>query len=381
MSFRDEQLEERRTQMLGELKDARDIEDKARDENRGLTAEEQARIDDVAARSKSVLDALAQRRHDSQVWDVVRELSDSVTGGIGDAGGGADKSRRLSFRNLGHKAARQMLPDGAKALAPSGSAVVAQEFAPDPIPLGRVATGLLDVLPVKVHTSPSYAYLQQVTRTNNAAVVAEGAVKPTSIYTLTRVQNVLAVLAHLSEALNRLWFLDEASLSAFIDAEMEFGLRVALEAKVLADINGTSGIQSQTFATSVLATLRKGITKLETAGYAPGSIVLHPTDWEGVELALSSITAVEYRSLPFDPAARRLYGTPVVVTVSQPAGAAHVLAQEAVTVDTDSFGVQVAWSENATADSFSRNQIFARCEMRTGTSVLSPLGVVTCALS
>ena len=92
-----------------------------------------------------------------------------------------------------------------------------------------------------------------------------------------------------------------------MDNELRFGLQVAVEAKVLADINGTSGIQTQPYATSVLATLRKGLTKLETAGYAAGSIVLHPTDWEGVELALSSQTAIEHLSLPYDPASRRVH--------------------------------------------------------------------------
>ena len=43
----------------------------------------------------------------------------------------------------------------------------------------------------------------------------------------------------------------------------------------------------------MLATLRKSLTKLETAGHTPSSLVLYPTDWEGVELALSSTNAVE----------------------------------------------------------------------------------------
>lgn len=177
-----------------------------------------------------------------------------------------------------------------------------------------------------------------------------------------------------------MWFLDTVSLSEFIDAELDFGLRVALEAKVLADINATSGIQTQTFSTSVLQTIRKGITKLETAGLAAGSIVLTPAGWEGLELSLSSVNAVEHLSLPYDPAARRLFGVPIVSTVSQAPLVGHVLAQGAVVVDTDSQGVIVQWSENATADSFSRNQIFARCEGRFGTSILAPLGVVSCAL-
>ena len=96
----------------------------------------------------------------------------------------------------------------------------------------------------------------------------------------------------------------------------------------MTDVNATSGIQVQAYATSVLTTLRKGLTKLETAGYAAGAIVLHPTDWEGVELALSSTNAVEHLSLPYDPASRRLFGVPVVATVSEAAGVGHVLAVE-----------------------------------------------------
>jgi hypothetical protein len=52
----------------------------------------------------------------------------------------------------------------------------------------------------------------------------------------------------------------------------------------LTDVNGTSGIQTQAYATSVLATPRKGLTKLEIAG----SLVLHRLDWKDVELARAS---------------------------------------------------------------------------------------------
>jgi hypothetical protein len=136
-------------------------------------------------------------------------------------------------------------------------------------------------------------------------VVAEGAVKPTSVCTVTKVPNSLVVVAHLSEGIPRFWLIDQVSLETFISSELDYGLRLAVEAKVLTDINGTSGIQTQTYSTSVLTTLRKGLTKLETAGYPASSIVLHPTDWEGVELALASSNAIEHLSLPYD-ASRRL---------------------------------------------------------------------------
>jgi Phage capsid family len=143
---------------------------------------------------------------------------------------------------------------------------------------------------------------------------------------------------------------------------------------VLADVNGTSGIQAQAYATSVRTTLRKGITKLETAGYTASAFVLHPTDWETTELALSSQAAIEHQGLPYDPANRRLYGVPVVTSNAQTAGVGRVVASGAVALDTDNRGVDVQWSENATADSFGKNQVVSRCESRFATSVFQPVG-------
>ena len=44
------------------------------------------------------------------------------------------------------------------------------------------------MLPVKQHASTEYAYLRQTVRTNAAAVVPEGSVKPTSLCTVNKVR-------------------------------------------------------------------------------------------------------------------------------------------------------------------------------------------------
>ncbi|GLP75682.1 hypothetical protein TUM20983_27920 [Mycobacterium antarcticum] len=153
-----------------------------------------------------------------------------------------------------------------------------------------------------------------------------------------------------------------------------------MENKVLADINGTSGIVTQAYATSVQATIRKSMTVLEIAGYTASAIVLHPSDFEGIELLLSSTNAVEHMGLPYDPATRRLYGVPIACTTSQTVGVGHVLAQGAVAVDNDNLGVQLTWSETSNATDFSQNLTRARLEGRWGTSVYLPGGVVKAAL-
>jgi len=167
----------------------------------------------------------------------------------------------------------------------------------------------------------------------------------------------------------------------FVNAELEFGLQKAVEAKVISDINGTSGIQTQAWSTSIAQTLRKSLTKLEVAGYAPGAILLHPSDFEAVELALSTTNAVEHVGLPYEAAQRRLFGVPIAVSVSATAGVGHVLAADSVVVDTDATGVQVMWSEQSNSDDWAKNLTRLRVECRSGTSCLAPLGVVVADLT
>jgi HK97 family phage major capsid protein len=147
--------------------------------------------------------------------------------------------------------------------------IVPQQLVPDPVALGRPAANLLSVLPVIVQPSPQFAYLRQSVRTSAAAVVAEGAVKPTSMYSVVHVEDSLDVIAHLSEAVPRYWLTDAPELQQFLSTELAYGLQLAVEAKTIADIASTSGIQTQAFSTSVLQTLRKSVTRLDANGYPP----------------------------------------------------------------------------------------------------------------
>ena len=371
---------ERRNEVLAK---AQAIVDAAKSAGRGLTDNERQEVGGHLAEAKSINAALSG---DAKSRDVLAGLDGMARGAKSRST--IDDGRRLAFgAKMAAAVASGLLggPDGnSKALAPSGATVVGLDFEADPIALGRAATSLLDVLPVIEHDSPTFSYLRQqgVTgRTNNAAVVADGAVKPTSVYGVERVDSSLATIAHLSELIPRYWLLDNIALQQFLSDELQFGLALGIESKVLADVNAQSGIQTQAFSTSALVTIRKSLTKLEAAGLVAGAIVVNPTAWEGIELALASTNAVEHLSLPYVPANRRLYNVPVVVTNSEAPLVAHVLAADAVALDTDTLGVQVEYSQNSTADSFSRNQIQARCEGRFQTRIARPFGVVKAALS
>jgi hypothetical protein len=358
------------------LKQARGIAEKAKAEGRDLTASEQSDIDAQLVEIKSINSWFTGLERSRDIFAQLDSQAAANSGGIA-------LGERLAF---GAKTASALATKvfgeggGQKTLAPSGTAVVGQEFNPDPIALGRPATNLLSILPTKQHLTPEFAYLRQTARTNNAAVVAEAALKPTSVYTLERVSGRLDVVAHLSEPCPRFWLVDNDGLQAFIAAELLTGLQYAVEKLAMDTIAGTSGVQTNAFATNAITTLRGSITKLETQGYAPSAFVVNPVDWQSIELsATATAGATDHQGLPYDPATRRLYGVPVCVSTAQAAGAATTLAEGAAVVDTDTNGVGIQWSESTGTD-FEHNLIRARCEGRYATSVYSPLGVVLSTL-
>lgn len=379
-----------------QLAAARQIVELAAELDRDLTAAEadqvQKHLDAAEAATKAhaeakrhvdimaKLDAMALQLPDGKPAGTDRDSTGGMTFAKTD-GNRLAFTKGMAARAVTKILGEQPLGGGQKAVAPSGAAVVATEFKPDPIALGQPATSLLSVLPVAIHTdSPAFSYLRQSVRTNNAAVVAEGAVKPTSVHSVTKVDNQLAVVAHLSEALPRYWIADNASLQEWLTSELTYGLSLAVEAMALTAIGTTSGIQTNAYSVSPLVTLRKSLTKLEANGYTPAAVVLHPLDWETIELALASPNAIEHMSLPYDPVARRLYGVPIVLTTAAAQGTAHTLSDGCAALDTDGT-VAIQWSESSNADDWSKNLIRARCEGRFATSIYRPLGVVKSTLT
>jgi HK97 family phage major capsid protein len=266
-------------------------------------------------------------------------------------------------------------------------------MSPEIVRLGEAPTSLIEVLPA-ITRPVVYRYLRQTTRTNNAAPVAPGALKPTSSYGLTSVDGRLHVIAHLSEPMDKFVLQDGLSLADFVRLEMVSGIHDAVKAQLvsgdgtgesLTGLANTNGIQTQAFATSPVLTARAAITKVEVLGFQPYYFVLHPTDWEKVETA--TLDAGQYvlnadgqrNGVPVDSAARRLWGVPVIVTTAMPAGTGYLLSNGVAQLVTD--GALQAEQSSAYADDFGRNQVRLRVEGRFDLAVTRPMGVVKMSLT
>ncbi|KZF01023.1 hypothetical protein A2J03_10700 [Rhodococcus sp. EPR-157] len=366
------------------IKSAQDIVERVKAESRDLTAAENTQIEGFIAEAKGFDSQIAKATDPNGFLKQLERLVPQD-----DETANADGNRRLSLSGKGgialaRKAAAAMSGgDGTlgvkAALAPSGAAIIGQEFIPDPVALGQPATGLLDLLPVITHLQPEFAYLRQATRANAAAVVAEGALKPTSTYGLTRIEDTLDVVAHLSEPIPQYWLSDNASLAQFLQSELSYGLRLAVEALVLSTIDATSGLQTQAYLPGdLLATLRTAVTKVETLGYAPSAFVLRPEDWQTIELTQDANDRYQFSSGPVDRASQRVWGVPVALSTAPAVKSGYLLTAGSVALDTDTQGVKLEWS-SAVGDDWQRNQTRARLEGRYAAGARQPMGLVKIA--
>lgn len=392
------------------------IIDGAKSAGRKLSDGEAAAVNEHRERATSLTADLERsvkrQREEIAIHAQIKQLSDDIGGAPDPSGSWSRSSGRKTVRGAEWaKAVIAQNSDGPrfKGLTSSGTTLVGVP-APPVIEAGRPATLLRSLIPSEPSTGV-YQYLRQSTRTNNAAVVAAGARKPTSAYALTRVEGRCRTVAHLTEPINRADLDDAALLSDFLDAELLHGLERGLESEIvngdasgehfdgLLHVSGTTPVSfvsgGATDGLDLVLTLRRALTTLELLGIEADGFLLHPSDWESVETAATTtgglVLAEAGARVPIDAAARRLFGKVVIASpaIAQGTGIAADFGGSTVLYVRDE--ARIDWSENVYqadafgeddgATDFERNMIRFRCEGRFGLAVTRPAGVAVVDLT
>lgn len=171
-----------------------------------------------------------------------RDLAE-ITGGVSyiddgngniyeDSPGGGEKTFFALSGDRGEKAAagiaRQMRGEfGSKALTPVGQMLSNQVFDPIPIDTQKVPNSIITILNVRVRETATWRGIRQAGFVNRASIVPPGATKPTTAISIEPVDHSLAVLAHLTEPVDKFLLEDNSHLVDFIDRNMLFGLEDA----------------------------------------------------------------------------------------------------------------------------------------------------------
>lgn len=235
-------------------------------------------------------------------------------------------------------------------------------------------------------TASSVEFVRETGFTNNAAPVAEGALKPTSDLTFDLVTAPVRTIAHLFKASRQI--LDDAvGLQSYIDGRARYGLRIKEEQQLLlGDGTGQNieGIVPQATAYSaafgatdeqMIDQLRLALLQVYLAEYPASGIVLHPTDWARIELTKDA----EGRYLIANPqngTQPMLWNLPVVDTQAMAADTFLVGAFNMAAQIFDRMEIEVLLSSENN-DDFEKNMFTIRAEERLALAVYRPEAFVT----
>ena len=241
-------------------------------------------------------------------------------------------------------------------------------------------TSLLDLIErVEQTEGNSYSYLRQVVKTNNADVVADNALKPTSILTFEEQEDRCRVVAHLSEPFPLRYLDDYSQLGSVLDVEMQAGVLETLEEQIASGdgegenftgILQTTGVTDVPFATDILTTIRKARTALAAKGETATAWVFNPADLEALDLMREN--GANGGFLLDSAAADTVFGPGIerVSSLAVPAGTAILGDFTKVRIRVRQGAHTLAATQ--AGDLFDKNQVKLRGEGRFGVDVIRP---------
>lgn len=269
----------------------------------------------------------------------------------------------------------------------SGAALIPVDRRPEAASLMPWAgTTIRDLVAPGTTTSNAVTYPRQTSRTNGAAPVAEGAMKPQSDMTFEEVTAPVRTLAHFFTVTRQA--LDDAEqLRSIIDREARRGLADVEDSQMLFG-NGTGqnllGIvpsatpyapQWSTVGTSPLDTLIQAIGQVEAGEYTVDGMVLNAVDWRRLQ-SLKDSTGRYIGNSPFEESVlKRIWQTPVAATTKMPRGKFLVGPFGTQAQIFDRLGVEVVASTED-GDNFRRNLVTIRAEQRLAFTVQRPSSFV-----
>lgn len=391
------------------------LAEKAGNESRTMTTDEQSKFDAHLAKGRELVEQMKAAKADENIVNQAREL----VGNLGGPDNGKAPVGRRGWAKSATEAIRSSMTggsDGQKALIsgtitvnnPISDGVITDPTAPvtildlltgrnattsDPYRSGSYRRETIEQLQAGLFGGDggggnTFTFLRQTVRENNAAPVADGAQKPTSLYTIEEIEGRYRVIAHLSEAIPQRYFHDDAQLGEFLASEMALGLEQAVEYQVLhgdgtgenlTGILNTSGIKVQAYAADPVATARKALTKLQAEGMAPTAWALNPADAETFDLLREGATSGQYiLGGPGSDSSKQLWTIPTALSTSVPVGTAlladwkqaELRVRQEATLHVDTSGTL-----------FDKNQVRFRMEGRYGLGVKRPGAFVKVSLA
>jgi hypothetical protein len=181
-----------------------------------------------------------------------------------------------------------------RALPTSLGDLTAAGLTPDAFRVNTTApqqpTPLLDNISRIQVSSNAVEYVSWSKVAGGAAVVAEGAAKPSAEFAPEVVADSLDNIAVYTQ-LTRQLIEDESAVRSLIDEELIRDVRRKEEAQVAAALTAAAlPTHVEPLGGDLLAGIRAGIGVVQSAGYTPNALLLNPADWADLDNVVMSST-------------------------------------------------------------------------------------------
>ncbi|WP_285632497.1 phage major capsid protein [Microbacterium arabinogalactanolyticum] len=339
-----------------------------------ITDGESAELESMADRAvalKAQITHLEKNPSGSPLGDTAGDYGwDEGLNGQKPTGTPAGEKGFITPASVKRMAAAQVAQIEAKGLVANGSNVIPVEFDKTPQVLATPGAnlGILDVLAVKTRGSSKYTYVRQSVRTNNAAVVPAGSLKPTSVFTVEEVEGELDVVAHMSEYVGTYLLKDNDALESFLVSELRAGILAKVAELAVAEFASVTGSQTQAFVDNAMDSIYLAASKAAALGYNPDVVLLPRATFDAIMLAKDADGNYLYRKSEDS----RINGLHPVI-IEGAADQAIVLDSSKVGISVDKQGVETKW------DSISRfeyNELRALVEGRFAIDVFAAPAIV-----
>ena len=256
-------------------------------------------------------------------------------------------------------------------------------FAPESVRSGLVVDKatrpiqVLDLIPTFPINQAAFVYMEETTRTHNAAEKAEGVTYAESAFAYTQrtstVRKITDSIPVTDEQLD-----DEMQVRGILEQRLAFGLRQRLDSQILVGsgtppdllgINNVSSTQSQAKGSDpTIAAFMKALTKVRFTGRAtPTGAVFHPNDWQDVVLSQNSNGDFLFGNPFMGAGPSSLFGIPVALSDAQTENTALIVDFANFTMLHDRKGVSVMLGYNSTQ--FVEGEVTLRADMRVAFTV------------
>lgn len=199
---------------------------------------------------------------------------------------------------------------------------------------------------------------------SNAAAVAEGDVKPESLYNETEVSVAVPTIAHWVN-MSRQALADAPRLQSIIDGKLRRGLAKKVEDTVATTITG--GTYNTASDASLLAAIRKAVSVVEATGFTANTIVANPADIADLDIQLLTANQGAVRNSSF-------WGLNVITSSAVAEGTAYVgdFASAVTIFDRQSTEIFITDSHEG---NFTKNIVTLLAETRAGVAVTNAAAI------